>query len=98
MIDKVSIIISRGSLDGVYPGLILANGARMISDTLEAAGFDVLYLGPDTPAAEVANAVRAHRPALVGLSVTMPSDLAALQQAIAAVAEIDPTVPVMTSV
>lgn len=27
-IDKVSIIISRGSLDGVYPGLIMANGAR----------------------------------------------------------------------
>lgn len=28
-IKKVSIIVSRGSLDGVYPGLILANGARM---------------------------------------------------------------------
>lgn len=27
-IDKVSIIISKGSLDGVYPGLIMANGAR----------------------------------------------------------------------
>lgn len=28
-ITKVSIIVSRGSLDGVYPGLIMANGARM---------------------------------------------------------------------
>ncbi len=28
-IQKVSIIISRGSLEGVYPGLIMANGARM---------------------------------------------------------------------
>lgn len=28
-IKKISIIISRGSLDGVYPGLIMANGARM---------------------------------------------------------------------
>ena len=28
-IRKVSIIVSRGTLDGVYPGLILANGARM---------------------------------------------------------------------
>ena len=27
-IEKVSIIISKGSLDGVYPGLIMANGAR----------------------------------------------------------------------
>jgi peroxiredoxin family protein len=28
-IEKVAIIISRGSLEGVYPGLIMANGARM---------------------------------------------------------------------
>ena len=28
-IHKVSIIISKGSLEGVYPGLIMANGARM---------------------------------------------------------------------
>lgn len=28
-IEKVSIIISKGSFEGVYPGLILANGARM---------------------------------------------------------------------
>jgi peroxiredoxin family protein len=27
-IDKVSIIVSKGSLDGVYPALIMANGAR----------------------------------------------------------------------
>ena len=28
-IEKISIIVSRGSLDGIYPGLIMANGARM---------------------------------------------------------------------
>ncbi len=28
-IEKVSIIISKGSLEGVYPGLIMANGAAM---------------------------------------------------------------------
>jgi peroxiredoxin family protein len=28
-IKKVSIIISHGSLEGIYPGLIMANGARM---------------------------------------------------------------------
>ena len=27
-ITKVSIVISKGSLDGIYPGLIMANGAR----------------------------------------------------------------------
>ncbi len=28
-IEKVSIIISKGSFEGAYPGLIMANGARM---------------------------------------------------------------------
>jgi peroxiredoxin family protein len=28
-IKKVSIVVSKGSLEGVYPGLIMANGARM---------------------------------------------------------------------
>jgi peroxiredoxin family protein len=28
-IEKVAIVISRGSLEGIYPGLIMANGARM---------------------------------------------------------------------
>ncbi len=27
-IEKVSIVISKGSVEGVYPGLIMANGAR----------------------------------------------------------------------
>ncbi len=27
-IQKVSVIISKGSLEGIYPGLIMANGAR----------------------------------------------------------------------
>ncbi|MCK5571128.1 MAG: DsrE/DsrF/DrsH-like family protein, partial [Bacteroidetes bacterium] len=28
-IEKVSLVVSKGSLEGVYPGLIMANGARM---------------------------------------------------------------------
>jgi peroxiredoxin family protein len=28
-IEKVAIVISHGSLEGIYPGLIMANGARM---------------------------------------------------------------------
>ncbi len=28
-IEKVSIIVSKGSFDGIYPALIMANGARM---------------------------------------------------------------------
>lgn len=40
-IKKVSIIISKGSLDGVYPGLIMANGARM--EGIEATLFFTFF-------------------------------------------------------
>jgi peroxiredoxin family protein len=33
-IEKVAIVVSKGSLEGIYPGLIMANGARM--DGIEA--------------------------------------------------------------
>ena len=36
-ITKVSIVVSHGSLEGVYPGLIMANGARM--EGMEASLF-----------------------------------------------------------
>jgi peroxiredoxin family protein len=29
MIEKVAIVVSKGSLEGIYPALIMANGARM---------------------------------------------------------------------
>ena len=46
-ITKVSIIVSKGSLEGVYPGLIMANGAR--AEGIEANlfftffGLDVIH-------------------------------------------------------
>jgi peroxiredoxin family protein len=40
-IKRVSIIISKGSLDGIYPGLIMANGARM--EGIEAMVFFTFF-------------------------------------------------------
>lgn len=40
-IKKVSIVVSRGSLEGVYPGLIMANGARM--EGIEATLFFTFF-------------------------------------------------------
>ena len=40
-ITKVSIITSKGSLDGIYPGLIMANGAR--SEGMEANLFFTFF-------------------------------------------------------
>jgi len=44
-ITRVSIIISKGTLEGVYPGLIMANGARM--EGIEANVF-FTFFGMDT--------------------------------------------------
>jgi peroxiredoxin family protein len=41
LIEKVSIIVSRGTLDGIYPGLIMANGARM--EGIEATLFFTFF-------------------------------------------------------
>ena len=40
-IEKVCIVVSKGSLEGVYPGLIMANGARM--DGIEAELFFTFF-------------------------------------------------------
>ena len=40
-IQKVAIVISKGSLEGIYPGLIMANGARM--DGIEADIFFTFF-------------------------------------------------------
>jgi len=48
-IEKVSIVISKGSLEGIYPGLIMANGAR--AEGMEANlfftffGLDAIHRG-----------------------------------------------------
>ncbi len=49
-IEKVSIVIAKGSLDGIYPGLIMANGARL--EGIEANVF-FTFFGLD--------AIRRHR-------------------------------------
>ncbi len=70
-IEKVSIVISKGSLEGVYPGLIMANGARM--EGIEANVF-FTFFGLDAINAGKSGKVKAatvgnpglHLPTLVG--------------------------------
>lgn len=40
-IKKVSIVVSKGSLEGIYPALIMANGARM--EGIEASMFFTFF-------------------------------------------------------
>ena len=57
-------------------------GIRMVSDAFEVAGWDVQFLGANTPARSLVKQVNHFRPELVGLSVAMPQQVAALKMAI----------------
>lgn len=54
-------------------------GAWMLSDLLEFAGWQVRYLGANTPAKDVVDLVQRERPALLCVSVTMPFNLDSMQ-------------------
>jgi len=65
------------------PGNHHSLGLRMVSDAFELAGWDVRFLGADTPVPSLVALVRGERPDLVGLSVALPHQLAAAREAIA---------------
>lgn len=77
-ITKVSIVVSHGSLDGVYPGLIMANGARM--EGIEAMLFFTFFglgalhkkLHNSLQVATVGNAAMNMAMPLLGMPITMP--------------------------
>jgi len=64
-------------------------GLRMIADTLEGAGFDVRYLGPDVPPGALLDACRKHRPAVLGLGASMGLNVPHLILAIQEVAKLE---------
>ena len=46
-------------------------GANMVADVLEAAGWDVRFLGTDTPIGGVLEAIEEHEADILGISATM---------------------------
>lgn len=78
VIKKVSIIASKGSLDGIYPALILANGAR--AEGIEASvfftffGFAALHkkLQAGLKIGTVGNPALSMAMPLLGLPITFP--------------------------
>jgi len=59
-------------------------GARMVADFFELEGWDAIYLGGDTPASAVADAVREHSPDVLGISANMAFNLGSVREVIAA--------------
>ncbi len=66
-------------------------GARMVADFFELAGWDAVFLGRDTPTAALAEAVREHRPDVLGVSANMSFHFPAVRDGIAAARRADPT-------
>ena len=60
-------------------------GARMVSDLLECDGWDVRYLGANTPPEELVEILREAQPHLLCVSVAMPFNLTGAGEMIAAV-------------
>jgi methanogenic corrinoid protein MtbC1 len=58
-------------------------GPNMVADVLESAGWDVRFLGTDTPAAGVLQAVEKHRADVLGISATMLFNLPNVRRLIA---------------
>ncbi|NTX05637.1 cobalamin B12-binding domain-containing protein [Myxococcus sp. CA040A] len=69
-------------------------GARMASDFLEMAGFEVRFLGASVPPEHLARLLREVKPDLLALSVTMSYHLPALRRAVEHAREALPDVPI----
>ncbi|RKG97112.1 cobalamin-binding protein [Corallococcus sp. CA053C] len=69
-------------------------GARMASDFLEMAGFDVRFIGANVPADHLARLVRESPPDLLALSVTMPFHLPQLRDAVSKVRQVAPNLSI----
>ncbi|MCX7668205.1 MAG: cobalamin B12-binding domain-containing protein, partial [Atribacterota bacterium] len=58
-------------------------GCRMVADFLEAEGWEVCYLGANTPQAELFRLLKKVRPKVLGVSVTMPFNLVQVKEIVA---------------
>ena len=64
-------------------------GARMVADLFELEGWEAIYLGADTPASAVADAIREHAPHALGISANMAFNLVSVREVIAAARRAD---------
>jgi MerR family transcriptional regulator, light-induced transcriptional regulator len=71
------------------PGELHSIGARMVADFLEASGWDVLLLGPDTPAPEIAALAAERAPDVVALSTSLSFNLLSAGRVFARLRELE---------
>ena len=79
----------RNAIVSCSPGELHVLGGQMVADFLEADGWEVLPLGADTPAEELAGLARREGAELVALSTALPVHLLAAGTACAALRRLD---------
>jgi methanogenic corrinoid protein MtbC1 len=70
-------------------------GGRMIADFCEFRGWRGYFLGADTPLPDLLQMIEARRPTLLGLSLSVYSNLPALLRALQAVRAAYPDLPIL---
>jgi diguanylate cyclase (GGDEF)-like protein len=80
-----------GAIEGQHHVL----GLRMAADVLEEAGYEVDYLGGDVPLGDLAETVLTRDPDLLCMSITIPLGENLLEQALAALREARPSLPIL---
>ncbi len=91
-----SVAPTRGTaiMTGV-PGELHHVGALMVSDMLEAHGWQIQFLGSNLPIASILAAIADAKPRLLGVSVTMPFNLHHARRLISEARRADPVVRVV---
>jgi 5-methyltetrahydrofolate--homocysteine methyltransferase len=75
---KVVIGTVRGDLHDI--------GRKLVAMSLEGAGFEVVDLGTDVPAARFVEAIREHAPQVVGMSALLTTTMLSMKDTFAAIA------------
>jgi MerR family transcriptional regulator, light-induced transcriptional regulator len=80
---------------GSVEGELHQVGAKMACDVFEMHGWEALYLGADTPTAEIVRTIQTLAPDAVGLSLSIADHLPALHSAIGLIRGACPELPIL---
>lgn len=89
---KPAALTGRRALVACVEGELHQVGARMVADTLELRGWDTRLVGAGVPLVALERMAEEHRPHLLALSMSMAWNLGSLNQALAALSDIEQVV------